>query len=113
MMFKDENRAQELRSRILARVSRPCTGRFDKCFDLEHEFTSDVSRYKHILLDAEKDPDTFEDDKYYIFGLLEELDWAESCVRGAWKRQDDAIEAQKFNVKPPQKEVDPSQTVLF
>ena len=111
-MFKDENRAQELRARILDRVSRPCSGRFDKCFNLEHEFTSDVSNYKHILLDAERDTDTFEDDKYYIFGLLEELDWAENAVRGAWKRQDDAIEAQRFNVKPP-KFVDPSQTVLF
>lgn len=112
-MFKDENRAQEFRARILDRVSRPCTGRFDKCFDLEHEFTSDVSRYKHILLDAEVDPDTHDDEKYYIFGLLEELQWAEDSVRGAWRRQDDAMEAQRFNVKPPKPELDPNQTVLF
>lgn len=112
-MFKDENRAQELRSRILDRVSRPCTGRFDKCFDLEHEFTSDVSRYKHILLDAEQDPDTLEDEKYYIFGLLEELNWAEDCVRGAWKRQDDAIEARKFYTPPKEKEIHPNQSTLF
>lgn len=108
-----ETRLQELRSRILSRVRKPCTGRFDASWDVEQEFTNAVRRFNFIAdelcLSASTDVD-----KYYFMALKDEVEWAEQTVRNAWRRQDEWIEKSK-NLPPTKapKTLPESQTTLM
>ena len=107
-----ETRLQELRSRILARMRKPCVGRFDPIWDVEQEFIDDC-RNAHYIANALITQTIDEIDRFYYVALLEELEWAEQSVRNAWKSQDNAIEKSR-NSRPPQEpEVHPNQTTLI
>ena len=108
-----ETRLQELRSRILARVSKPCTGRYDPCWDLEQEFIDNVRTFNQmadqLCLAAHDDVE-----KYYFMALKDEVEWAEQSVRESWRRQDEWIEKSKNSSHPKAPKTLPeSQTTLM
>ena len=106
-----ETRLQELRSRILSRVRAPCSGRFDRSWDVEQEFIDSVRRFNliadELCLAAQTDVD-----KFYFMALKDEVEWAEQSVRSAWKRQDDGIEKSK-NSPPRPPSLPETQTTLM
>lgn len=108
----NETRLQELRSRILARVSKPCTGRFDPCWDLEQEFIDDVRRFNTIA-DVLCQSAQFDVDQYYFMALKDEIEWADTTVRNAWRRQDEWIEKSKYSTKPEAPILHENQTTLL
>lgn len=97
-----ETRLQELRSRILSRVRKPCTGRFDASWDVEQEFKNDVRRFNFIA-DELCQSAHFDVDQYYFMALKDEIEWADNTVRTAWRRQDEWIEKSKNSppTRPP------------
>ena len=107
-----ETRLQELRSRILGRLRKPCVGRFDPSWDVEQEFIDDCRNANHIAngLISQSEIDI---DKFYFSAILDELEWAEQSVRNAWKSQDNAIEKSRNSPKPPEPKVHPNQTTLI
>ena len=105
-----ETRLQELRSRILGRMRKPCVGRFDPAWDVEQEFIDDCRNAKLIANDLIAET-AIDIDKFYFAAILDELDWAEQSVRNAWKRQDNAIERSK-DPRPPEPKVHPNQTTF-
>ena len=104
-----ENRYQELRARILGRLRSPCTGRFDKSYNLEDEFSSDVSLGKAILKSLiARSPEKIL--THYYLGLEDELEWAHESVVSAWKAQDEAMARARESPRKP--ELPPNQTLL-
>ena len=106
-----ETRLQELRSRILGRLRKPCVGRFDPVWDVEQEFIDDC-RNANRIANALISQTEIEVDKFYFAAILDELEWAEQSVRNAWKSQDNAIEKSR-NSSPPEPKVHPNQTTLM
>lgn len=104
-----ETRLQEFRARVLSRLRKPCTGRFDPTWDIETEFNDNVQTAKYLANELIKSTD-FDVDKYYFAAIVDEIEWAEDSVHRAWKNQSEAMERAKNFPKVPK--LDPSQTTL-
>ena len=81
-----EERITAYRTGLLARLSSPCSGRFDKAWDIEADFSQARQDYHKLLSDllvSEKDDFS----QQTLLALLEELDWAVKAVESAWDAQ--------------------------
>lgn len=106
-----EERIDLYRTGLLARLSHPCTGRHDKAWDIEAEFSQTRQDYRNFLgelLVSEKDDFS----QHTLLALLEELDWAVTAIESAWIAQDKAIlnsreeHAQRLSKRDPQRRLD-------
>lgn len=74
------------RTGLLARLSSPCAGRFDKAWDIEADFSQTRQDYHKLLTEllvSEKDDFS----QQTLLALLEELEWAVKAIESAWESQ--------------------------
>jgi len=113
-----ERRLHTLLDRVRSRVSAPCTGRFDKSFDLEMEFIDACSNATYVAEELAKSPPSGDDlDSYYFLALADEVEDSERLVRNKWKAQDAGIEFSRASVKkssssPVATKLHPNQSFL-
>ena len=110
-----ENRLQELRARILDRLSKPCDGRYGEFHtDSEFTFNDDVRLFRQFVGESFLHPAVSDSDIHYLNGLLDEIEWAENSVHSAWAKQDDAIERSRFanSLKQSPPKHHPNQTTF-
>ena len=100
---------EELRSRINARVRKPCAGRFNGIIDIHQEFEQDCREYREVLGIISRSCPL---DDWEQFNISADLDWLEDNVRFVhekWRDQDRALEASRNPVKARHP---PNQTYL-
>lgn len=92
---------EELRSRINARVRKPCVGRFDPIIDIQQEFEQDTLEFKQLLGVISRSCPL---DDWEQFNISADLCWLDDSVRFVhekWRAQDRAMGPQAPARHPP------------
>ena len=100
---------EKLRSRINARVRKPCSGRFDPTLNIQSDFEKDTREFKQLIGIISRSCPL---DDWEQFNLSCDLDYLEDSIRFVhekWEAQDKAM----FQARNPSPCVHPpSQTYL-